>query len=368
MEPTNKEKKEFVTVHHLIVLDESGSMWDVKAQTISGCNETLGTIRLMQNDNLESQRHFVSVYAFDSDLAHSRYIIENEPIEEVENVTDRDYQPNGTTPLFDAVGFTLTNLRRQVGQKGAIGYVTIITDGYENSSREYHLQSVKAIIDDLKKQNVIFSFIGANIDAAAYGKGLGIGNTLQFSANEEGVREMWQEERQSKLRSSRKMSFCIKGSVSSEAPMTSFVQEENSGSYYQKYHIDAVPDAITSLRPNEVFVFGSNKQGLHNGGAAAYALAHFGAVMGQAEGLQGQAYAIPTFDVTLEETEQAVNRFIAYARQHPQQTFLVTKIGCGHAGLSVSDIAPLFIPATKCSNIRLPQAFIDYINGDSLTD
>ena len=372
MEQTSEkkeERKEPVTVHHLIVLDESGSMCDVTAQTISGCNETLGTIRQMQEDNQESQRHFVSIYAFDSDLRHSRYIIEDKAIASVNNVTDKDYRPNGCTPLYDAAGFTLTNLGAKLNQSNSMGYVTIITDGYENSSTEYNLQRVKAIIEELKKRNVIFSFIGANIDAAEYGKGFGIDNTLQFSADEAGMHDMWENERRSKLRSSRRMRFYTESSHYSRKTMEDFGECENAGSYYEEFNAgtQASPEVITSLRPNEVFVFGSNKRGMHTGGAAGFAYTHFGAVMGQAEGRQGQSYAIPTDNVPLWEIEQFVMDFIEYARNHPELTFLVTKIGCGNAGLKVKEIAPLFYQASNCKNIRLPQAFIKYLNGEDFT-
>ena len=85
--------------------------------------------------------------------------------------------------------------------------------------------------------------------------------------------------------------------------------------------------------------------------------------MGQAEGMQGQSYAIPTVGVDPWEIEQAVMKFIDYARQHPEKTFLVTKIGCGHAGLQVDKIAPFFYLAADCKNIRLPKDFIFYLNG-----
>ena len=78
------------------------------------------------------------------------------------------------------------------------------------------------------------------------------------------------------------------------------------------------PDYISELRPNEVFVFGSNVRGMHYGGAAAFAVGRFGAIMGQGEGLQGQSYAIPTME-GLENMRAAVDRFIAFAQAHPER-------------------------------------------------
>ena len=117
------------------------------------------------------------------------------------------------------------------------------------------------------------------------------------------------------------------------------------------------PRHIAQLKPNEVFVFGSNAQGMHYGGAAAFAVSHFGAVMGNGEGMQGQTYAIPTME-GLDNLRPAVERFIEFAKAHTEQTFLVTPIGCGIAGYEPEDIAPMFAEALPIANVYLPQSFI----------
>ena len=114
------------------------------------------------------------------------------------------------------------------------------------------------------------------------------------------------------------------------------------------------PEFITSLAPNEVFVFGSNLAGSHGGGAAYVAYRKFGAVMGQGVGLQGQSYAIPTMQGGVETIKPYVDEFIDFARQHPELTFLVTRIGCGIAGFRDEEIAPLFTEAHQLSNVVLP--------------
>ncbi|MBR5169170.1 MAG: hypothetical protein IKW85_01215 [Muribaculaceae bacterium] len=123
------------------------------------------------------------------------------------------------------------------------------------------------------------------------------------------------------------------------------------------YYADRIsPDYIDHLAENEVFVFGSNPEGYHSGGAAAHAVKHFGAVNGQGEGMQGQSYAIPTTgDYGL--FAQAVQRFIEYAAQHPDQRFLVTRVGCGNAGRDIHEVARLFTGAIKMENISLPEDF-----------
>lgn len=116
------------------------------------------------------------------------------------------------------------------------------------------------------------------------------------------------------------------------------------------------PEYISELQPNEVFVFGSNVRGKHYGGAAAFAVKRFGAVMGQGEGLQGQSYAIPTME-GMDNMRAAVERFIAFANEHPELTFLVTPIGCGIAGYTPEDVAPLFAEAKNLDNVHLPNSF-----------
>ena len=114
------------------------------------------------------------------------------------------------------------------------------------------------------------------------------------------------------------------------------------------------PNHIDKLQPGEIFVFGSNLRGMHAGGAARAAYHKFGAVMGQGVGLQGQSYAIPTMQGGVETIRPYVDEFILFARQHPELTFLVTRIGCGIAGFTDEEIAPLFEAAHDVENIVLP--------------
>ena len=117
------------------------------------------------------------------------------------------------------------------------------------------------------------------------------------------------------------------------------------------------PEWIDDLQENQVFVFGSNLAGMHGGGAARVARLRFGAVMGKGVGMQGRSYAIPTMQGGTETIRPYVNDFIAYAKEHPELTFLVTPIGCGIAGFEPEDIAPLFEKASNVENIWLPKSF-----------
>lgn len=121
------------------------------------------------------------------------------------------------------------------------------------------------------------------------------------------------------------------------------------------------PENITKLGEDEIFVFGSNLEGLHLGGAARTAVEKFGAKMGQGVGLQGQSYAIPTMQGGVETIKPYVDEFIDLAREWDQTTFYVTRIGCGIAGFSDEEIAPLFAEAMDLYNVRLPESFVKVI-------
>jgi hypothetical protein len=117
------------------------------------------------------------------------------------------------------------------------------------------------------------------------------------------------------------------------------------------------PEYITELKENEIFVFGSNLKGMHGGGAARIAYEEFGAIWGQGVGLQGQSYGIPTMHGGVDVIKPYVDEFVNFAKSHPELKFLVTRIGCGIAGFTDEEIAPLFKDAIEIENIYLPKSF-----------
>lgn len=129
---------------------------------------------------------------------------------------------------------------------------------------------------------------------------------------------------------------------------------------------------ISELADNEVFVFGSNEAGRHGKGAAKQAL-QWGAKYGCAEGPSGKTFAIPTVDkhirnkLSLDAISWYVNLFIEYVKIRPYKEFLLTEIGCGLAGWTVEDIAPLFAKAINLPNIQWPKRFADYLPNLPLT-
>ena len=140
--------------------------------------------------------------------------------------------------------------------------------------------------------------------------------------------------------------------------------------FIRKYSkMNVTPSMINNLNPGEIFVFGSNLEGLHAGGAAKFAL-QFGAEWGNGVGIQGQTYAIPTLShpggieehmLKVSTIGKFVKQFIAYAKSHPENYFLVTPIGCGIAGFTPEQIAPLFKNALGLNNVSLPQEFLSVL-------
>ena len=135
----------------------------------------------------------------------------------------------------------------------------------------------------------------------------------------------------------------------------------------ENIYMGYTPDYIDSLLPKQIFVFGSNVLGYHTGGASGTARKKFGAVWGQPEGLQGQSYAIPVdFGKNVRkdaEVKASVDRFIAFAKDHTDLFFFVTRVGCGIAGYHDEEMAPYFKAAMELKNVCLPKSFVDTLKG-----
>lgn len=149
----------------------------------------------------------------------------------------------------------------------------------------------------------------------------------------------------------------VSGAIIRKSTITEGSVDNYSATRYREVPRRSTPENITELSQNEIFVFGSNLKGLHSGGAAYTAYRKFGAIMGQGIGLQGQSYAIPTMQGGVETIRPYVDEFIQFAKEHPNLTFLVTRIGCGIAGFRDGDISPLFKKAHDIENVVLPQGW-----------
>lgn len=177
-------------VHNLLILDESGSMQSIYQPALTGVNETLQTIREAQKEHTD-QDHFVSLIAFDS--SHYNQIYRNTPAEMAIDITPEQYRPGGCTPLFDAMGRSINELRGVAGKDDVV-LVTIITDGYENASREYDGKAIKSLVEVMKSQGWVFTYIGANQDVEAVANAMSIDNHLSFEASLTGASDMFDKE------------------------------------------------------------------------------------------------------------------------------------------------------------------------------
>lgn len=190
METTNKNK-----IYNVIILDKSGSMSSIAKQAVDGVNETLGAIRSSQLKD-PTQDNYVTLVAFCG--CELRTIFDNVPIAEVRDITPNDYRPCCMTPLYDAIGTTITRLHPIVTDNKGAAAVTIITDGYENASREYSGKAIKDLIERYKNEGWMFAYIGADHDVEAVAAQMSIDNTLVFDKTEAGTREMFAKHKRSR--------------------------------------------------------------------------------------------------------------------------------------------------------------------------
>lgn len=349
-----KVTKDKARIYNLIIVDESGSMSHLREATLSGINETIGTIKSAQKEFADTQEHTLTLVTFDSDSNRPdvRTMIDNQSITEVNEF--RDYMPNGCTPLYDAMGQSLTKLHSAIkGDVDASAVVTVLTDGLENASREWDAHSLRKLIEQLKEEGWSFSYMGSAHNVKEVTDLLSIENVVEFSHDQLGAAHTWGRERSSRRAYYQRMSetYMMRERYSDDEIM------EEKRRYAKEYYSPRVtPPVVRHLEENEIFVFGSNANGYHGGGAAAVAMHKFGAVWGQGEGLQGKSYAIPTME-GLEKLKEAVDRFTDFADQHQEMRFLVTMIGCGSAGYSPREIAPLFKGCIYLENVALPSEF-----------
>lgn len=186
---------EKTTVFNLVIIDESGSMSSARNSAISGCNETINVARHLQSEHPDTQRCLMSIYAFQKDAGvPSRYLCKNVPVANAKDITTADYRPLGNTPMLDAIGSTLTDLIAVAStHEDATAIVTIITDGFENSSCEYSWQDVARIINRVKEMGWTVNFIGANIDVDEVASRMNIDNRKRFTSDAEGTHEMFND-------------------------------------------------------------------------------------------------------------------------------------------------------------------------------
>ena len=218
-------------IHNLVILDKSGSMESIRTEAINGYNETLGSIKSTQLKFLETQNHFVSLAAF-CDCGIDM-IYDMTPIKDAEKLTKEKYDPCCCTPLFDAIGKTVKSLKKKIADvEDAAVLVTIITDGYENSSKEWDAKGVAKLIDECKEDGWMFSFIGAGEDVIKVATTISITNTMVWENTAEGTKKMFDEENEARER------FCMEYDSLIDPCMTirekKITRKKLSAEYYKK--------------------------------------------------------------------------------------------------------------------------------------
>lgn len=190
-------------VHNLIILDESGSMESIKGSIINGFNEIVQTVKGIDKEFPE-QEHFISFLTFNSLGLKTIHYREN--VQALQPIEEKRFTPNGSTPLYDALGYSFAKLQRDL--ENQIEYnvlVTILTDGEENSSKEYSGAAIKDMIDGLKLNRWTFTYIGADHDVAKFAASLSIENSMVFQKNPKDMEKMFAKEKLARMQYSRKI-------------------------------------------------------------------------------------------------------------------------------------------------------------------
>ena len=188
-------------VFNLMIVDESGSMGAIRREALTGINETLKNIKAIQKQ-FPDMEQVVTLLTFDSE--HQTFIYDNVKVRTTRQLRPDEYQPGGGTPLYDAICKGIAKVDGHVTAGDSV-LVTIITDGYENCSEVYTLATVKKLIEELKKEEWTFTFIGTdNLDVEGVARELGIENHLSFAQDSVGTQEMFAKERRARVNFNRR--------------------------------------------------------------------------------------------------------------------------------------------------------------------
>lgn len=186
-------------IYNLVILDKSGSMHDIRQAAINGFNETLGSIQAAQKKYYETQEHYLTFVTFCG--CGVEYVYDNVMVNKARKITSDDYTPCCYTPLYDAIGLTLTKMKKIIKEdEDSTAIVTIITDGEENSSEEYSLPQVQALIYSLKEEGWTFAYMGTCHDVKAVTTSLSITNVITFEKSEENTEEVFKQDREARER------------------------------------------------------------------------------------------------------------------------------------------------------------------------
>lgn len=190
-------------VHNLVILDESGSMTSIKNTIIQGFNEIVQTTKGIATQYPE-QEHFISFVTFNGLGIKTLHYCE--PVEKLNEINAESYQPDASTPLYDAMGFSIGKLRKELVDKTDYNVlVTILTDGEENASKEFSGTAIKKLVEELTEQNWTFTYIGTDHDVEKFAISISIRNTMKFTRDEDNMYSMFAKEKYSRENYSKKI-------------------------------------------------------------------------------------------------------------------------------------------------------------------
>ena len=185
-------------VHNLIILDESGSMGTIKSLIINGFNELVQSVKGIEGQFPE-QEHLISMVSFNALNNNILHFID--PVSKLDAINDSTYNPASMTPLYDAMGFSISKLKLYLeGKENYSVLVTVLTDGEENASKEYTGAAIKNLVDELKQQNWTFTYIGADHDVEGMASKMNIRNTMSFDKNGQDIKRMFERESSSRIK------------------------------------------------------------------------------------------------------------------------------------------------------------------------
>lgn len=183
-------------IYNLIILDESGSMGSAYDATIDAFNKFLKNIQSTAEE-FQDQVHRVTFVTFNTN--GRKYLTQNLPPRLVNEINKQNYKPKGGTPLCDAIGFSVNELRNQLqGMKNAKVLVSIFTDGLENASREFSGKNIRDLVESLEEQGWTFTYFGTEHDVYAASININIKNVMYFEKSKHGMNRMLEEERLSR--------------------------------------------------------------------------------------------------------------------------------------------------------------------------
>lgn len=247
-------EKRTAAIHNLLIVDESGSMKPLRADTLNGISEAIGSIKSAQKAFKDTQRHFVTLVSFSSGRTDGektvRTLFDDIPVGEFPNGF-KAYNPSGCTPLYDAIGFSLARLEERILEdQDATGVVTIMTDGLENASREWTPGNLREKINKLKERGWTFSYMGSCHNVKDVTDLLNIDNAIEFRHDSRGTKSSWDLHMSSQTAYYQKMDKLYhEGSLSKKEELD---RKRQMAREFQGKRM--TPDDIKGLGDNQVYV------------------------------------------------------------------------------------------------------------------